>query len=168
MPLRRLRGLGTEQKSIVFMMSNGLLATGDKLLLCGKASSDRCNSCLEQDSVEHLFLCESTRQLTDPLRRLLTSIQGGPVTVQKLIAVDLDLPSPLRLPVLFILAETVRTLVDVRKSRKRLRMTDVCARLRAKSTVFLQAKHYTFAHSMVQLWTRSFFDNPPTLTPSQV
>ena len=80
--------------------------------------------------------------------------------MQKLIAVDLDLPSPLRLPVMFILAETVRTLVDVRKSRKRLRMSDVCARLRAK--------HYTFAHSMVQLWTRSFFDNPLTPTPSQV
>ena len=90
------------------------------------------------------------------------------MTVQKLIAVDLDLPAPLRLPVLFILAESVRTLVDVRKSRKRLRMTDVCARLRAKSTVFLQAKHYNFAHSMVQLWIRSFFDNPLTPTPPQV
>ena len=88
--------------------------------------------------------------------------------MQKLIAVDLDLPAPLRLPVLFILAESVRTLVDVRKSRKRLRMSDVCAPLRAKSTVFLQAKHYTFAHSMVQLWIRSFFDNPLTPTPSQV
>ena len=87
--------------------------------------------------------------------------------MQKLIAVDLDLPSPLRLPVLFILAESVRTLVDLRKSRKRLLMTDVSARLRAKSTVFLEAKHFNFAHSMIQLWVRVFFDNPLTPTSPQ-
>ena len=101
------------------------------------------------------------------MKKLLLSIQGVPVSTQKLIAVDLDLPVPLRLPVLFILAECVRTLIDLRKSRKRLLMSDVIALLLAKSSVFLEAKQFRFAHSMVHLWARVYFDNHHDLTSSQ-
>ena len=160
-------GLCSEQKSLLFLLSNGLLTTNDKLHQFGKAPSALCHSCLQPDSLEHLLSCQATKQLTDPLRELLLSIQGAPVSSLKLIAVDLDIPAPLRLPALFILAECVQMLLNLRKSRKRLDMPAVIAHLKAKSSVFLEAKLFRFAHTMVQLWVPAYFDNHHAPSSSQ-
>ena len=154
-------------KSLLFLLSNGLLATNDKLHKCGKAPSALCHSCLQPDSLEHLLSCQATKQLTDPLMEQLLSIQGAPVSSSKLMAVDLNIPAPLRLPSLFILAECVQTLLDLRKSRKRLDMPAVIAYLRAKSTVFLESKLFCFAHTMVQLWVSAYFDSHHATSSSQ-
>ena len=166
--LRRQRGLCPEQKSLLFLLSNNLLASNDKLHRFGKAASPLCHSCLQVDSFTHLFSCQSTKKLTDPLKELLLSIQGVPVSASKLVALDLAIPTPLRLPAMFVLAEVLQILLDVRKSHIRLDMTAAIAMIRAKSTVFLELRHFKFAHTIVNLWVASFFDIYPAPSSSQV
>ena len=69
---------------------------------------------------------------------------------------------------MFVLAEVLQILLDVRKSHKRLDMAAAIAMIRAKSTVFLESRHFKFAHTMVNLWVASFFDIYPAPSSSQV
>ena len=92
---------------------------------------------------------------------MLLSIQGAPVSPTKLVALDLTIPTPLRLPAMFVLTEVLQILQDHRKSHKRLDMSAAIAMMKAKSAVFLESKQFKFEHTMVNLWISSFFDILP-------
>ena len=95
------------------------------------------------------------------------SIQGSPISPTKLVALDLIIPSSLRLPAMFILTEILKILLDLRKTHKHLDMAAAVTMIKAKSAVFLESKHLKFANTMVNLWIRSFFYISPTPTLSQ-
>ena len=95
------------------------------------------------------------------------SIQGSPMSPTKLVALDLLIPSSLRLPAMFILTEILQILLDLCKSHKHLDMAAAVAMIKAKSAIFLESKHFKFANTMVNLWIRSFFNISSTPALSQ-
>ena len=121
-------------------------------------SDELANSILNLAVNIHLFLCPSTKKLTDPLKEMFHSIQGSPISPTKLVALDLIIPSSLRLPAMFIMTEILQILLDLRKSHKHLDMAAAVAMIKAKSAIFLESKRFKFANTMANLWLRSFFN----------
>ena len=70
---------------------------------------------------------------------------------------DLNLPSSLQLPVLFLLCEITKQLQASRDKKQPVRIDRMRAEIIAKAEAFLLSKKFKFAHSMVKLWLDSFF-----------
>ena len=153
---KRTPGLTPDQKSWLFLWSNNLLPTNERLHRIGKQQANTCSFCNEIDTRQHIFNCHFTNHLVKPLQRIINSCEDSPTTNDQLECLDLTPPSTLRLPLAFITCEILRSAVEHRCSSKSPNLYRIAATIKAASKVFLQTRKYKFADNIVELWVDSF------------
>ena len=155
--LRRKRGLTQAQKSWLFKFSEGLHVNNERLCKIGKLSEGKCDHCEKEDTRTHIFKCAFNDEVADGFRQVLETASGSPVPEENLGICDFNLPQGLQLPVLFLMAEVGKHLQTSRSKNKRIQLEKMSAEIHASSSAFLKTKKYGFAHEMIQLWLKSFF-----------
>ena len=70
---------------------------------------------------------------------------------------DLNIPSSLQLPALFMMCEVTKKLQASREDKKPIHPGVLVASLKATAGAFLLTRKFGFAHSMICLWSDSFF-----------
>ena len=145
-----------DQKSWLFLWSNNLLPTNERLHRVGKQQANTCSFCNEIDTPQHIFNCHFTSHLVKPLQRIINSCEDSPTTNDQLVCLDLTPPSTLRLPLAFITCEILRSAFEHRCSSKSPNLYRIAATIKAASKVFLQTRKYKFADNIVELWVDSF------------
>ena len=153
---KRTPGLTPDQKSWLFLWSNNLLPTNERLHRVGKQQANTCSFCNEIDTRQHIFSCHFTSHLVKPLQRIINSCEDSPTTNDQLVCLDLTPPSTLRLPLAFITCEILRSAFEHRCSSKSPNLFRIAATIKAASKVFLQTRKYKFADNIVELWVDSF------------
>ena len=153
---KRTPGLTPDQKSWLFLWSNNLLPTNERLHRVGKQQANTCSFCNEIDTRQHIFNCHFTNHLVKPLQRIINSCEDSPTTEDQLVCLDLTPPSTLRLPLAFITCEILRSAFEHRCSSKSPNLYRIAATIKAASKVFLQTRKYKFADNIVELWVDSF------------
>lgn len=155
--LRRRSGLTPAQKSWFFRWTEGLHVTNERLCKIGKLDLPNCDHCDHPDTRTHILQCGFNKQVGEGLQQVLEISTGGPVSEEDIGSCDLNLPSSLQLPVLFLLCEITKQLQASRDKKQPVRIDRMRAEIIAKAEAFLLSKKFKFAHSMVRLWLDSFF-----------
>ena len=155
--LRRKRGLTQFQKSWLFKFSEGLHVNNERLCRIGKLNERKCDHCEQEDSRTHIFKCVFNKEVADGFGQVLVTASGSPVSEENLGICDFNLPQSLQLPVLFLMAEIGKHLQTSRSKNKPIQMNKMSADIYASSSAFLKTKKFAFAHEMIQLWLKSFF-----------
>ena len=155
--LRRKGGLTPAQKSWLFMWTEGLHVNNERLFRIGKANAPTCDFCDQNDNRTHILNCKFNERVCHGLRQVLETSAGGPVSDEALAVCDLNIPSSLQLPALFMMCEVTKKLQASREDKKPIHLGVLAASLKATAGAFLLTRKFGFAHSMICLWSDSFF-----------
>ena len=165
--IRRKAGLTPDQKSWLFLWSNGLLINNVKLLKLGKATTDKCDFCDEQDSRLHILYCNHSKTINEGIFKIINSCSDQNVCDADTEILNLDIPTSLQLPAIFIFCEALQQVHECRLKKQPVQISKLIATIKVKSEAFLLSKKLAFAHQVVSMWLDAFFSGHPDATLRQ-
>ena len=165
--IRRKAGLTPDQKSWLFLWSNGLLINNVKLLKLGKATTDKCDFCDEQDSRLHMLYCNHSKTINEGIFKIINSCSDQNVCDADTEILNLNIPTSLQLPAIFIFCEALQQVHECRLKKQPVQTSKLIATIKVKSEAFLLSKKLAFAHQVVSMWLDAFFSGHPDATLRQ-
>ena len=118
-----IKGLTPNQKTILFQFANGMLVNNERLHRLGKEDSPNCRRCGKLDDRCHLLRCEFNKQVNRGVMKVIEEVTGNTVGDDRLGVLDLQIPSALQLPLMYLLSETIQSL-QVQKQKDRYLKVD--------------------------------------------
>ena len=151
--LSRIFGLGPEQKSFLYKFLQNILPTKERLHRTGKVHSSLCIFCDDkEDTLEHLFSCSQSSEVTAPLLACLTSQIEG-LTPQDISLLRMKTSESWELPAAWLLSSCLMFIWEQRAAG-RMASLELCrAELRANLNILKSTKwrHYTLHNSALLL-----------------
>ena len=134
-----------------------MIVNSERLHRLGKEDSPNCTRCGKLDDRCHLLRCEFNKEVNRGVIKLIEEVTGGPVGDNRLGVLDLQAPSALQLPLMYLLSETILSLQVHKQKDRYLKVENFKAEISAKVKIFSESKKFTQAEVIVNGWLVEYF-----------
>ena len=126
---------------LLFKWAENLTINNERLFKLGKLENPSCNFCpAEVDDRAHMWACPHNATTTTAIRSMIGALSENQVSTTSLCQIDFELPSQMNLPVLFVFAALLGSILEARGSKKQLVPSQLRPILIQKCKIFLHSK----------------------------
>ena len=156
--LARLPGLGPEHTSFLFKMIHQILPTQEILFRTNNGVNNICKvpGCNEVDDLCHsLVLCESNQQIGSNLMELLRHHQPS-LSNSAALRLELEVDEEVELPLVWIMAATLVSIWDQKKTKNRVIPHLTRSELEAKINILRETRLASMVNTLEEMIIRMF------------
>ena len=143
---RFTHGLPPEFKSLFFKWTENLTINNERLFKLKKLENPGCSFCpAEVDDRAHMWVCPHNAFATAAIRSMIEAFSETQASTTSLCQIDFELPSQMALPILFVFAAILGSVLEARSAKKQLVSSQLRPILTQKCKIFLHSRKLTSA-----------------------
>ena len=154
--LARLKGLESDQISLLWRLLHNLLPTQSRISRILQQQDTSCRLCQHHtDDLLHLFSCTSSNPVCQVLLRTLRTLQPN-ISPQQILLLSLNLEPTMELPVVWLVSSTLLYVWTQKTTKKQCSLVEVRATLEARVNMLRRGKKYQNSASLIDNMIQNF------------